>query len=48
MDLNELKPYKSYSGTSISAKWDYNGTMIGISTSSPYSPNTEFIQQMAS
>ena len=29
-------PYKSYSGTSISAKWDYNGTMIGISTSSPY------------
>ena len=28
--------YKSYSGTSISAKWDYSGTMIGISSSTPY------------
>ena len=29
-------PFSSFSGTSMSAKWDYNGTMIGISTSSPY------------
>ena len=28
--------YKSYSGTSISAKWDYSGTVIGISTGTPY------------
>ena len=28
--------YKAFSGTNISAKWDYNGTMIGISTGSPY------------
>ena len=28
--------YKSVSNTQIEAKWDYNGTMIGISTGSPY------------
>ena len=28
--------YKSVSNTQIEAKWDYNGTMLGISTGSPY------------
>ncbi len=28
--------YNATSNTSIEAKWDYNGTMLGISTSSPY------------
>jgi len=28
--------YKAFSGTDISAKWNYNGMMIGISTGSPY------------
>ena len=28
--------YKAFSGTDLSAKWDYSGTMIGISTHSPY------------
>ena len=28
--------YKSVSNTQIEAKWDYNGTMVGISTGSPY------------
>ncbi len=29
-------PYATASGISMSAKWDYSGTSIGISTSSPY------------
>ena len=28
--------YSSVSNTQIEAKWDYNGTMLGISTGSPY------------
>ena len=29
-------PYATASGMSMSAKWDYSGTSVGISTSSPY------------
>ena len=28
--------YKAVTNTQVEAKWDYNGTMIGISTGSPY------------
>ena len=35
-DGTYTNPYKTLTTTSIQAKWDYNGTMIGISQSSPY------------
>ena len=40
-DGSEIKNgYSSASWTQIEAKWDYNGTTLGLSTGTPYSPNT--------
>ena len=40
-DGSEIKNgYNSASWTQIEAKWDYNGTTLGLSTGSPYSPHT--------
>ena len=35
-DGTYVNPYNTLTTTSMQAKWDYNGTMIGISQSSPY------------
>ena len=40
-DGSEIKNgYNSASWTQIEAKWDYNGTTLGLSTGSPYAPHT--------
>ena len=40
-DGSEIKNgYNSASWTQIEAKWDYNGTTLGLSTGSPYAPFT--------
>ena len=35
--VNLTNPFKSSSTTTLEAKWDYNGTVIGIATNNPYS-----------
>jgi long-chain fatty acid transport protein len=40
-DGSEIKNgYNSASWTQIEAKWDYNGTTLGLSTGTPYAPHT--------
>ncbi len=40
-DGSEIKNgYNSASWTNIEAKWDYNGTTVGLSTGTPYAPHT--------
>ena len=47
-DGSEIKNgYNSASWTQIDAKWDYNGTTLGISTGTPYAPHTILYQDGA-